>query len=154
VRHPAAEAAHRATPGSGDPEPSPAKCSKPTKVYDIELCTVVLTDEQRNQLRRTSKPIFPASYSEALNEVAESTAEILALKELAVDQWSRLRRHKSNPEVVRRNVKIIDSREADRKRWTVEALAQEDHLGERTVKRILSQREHWKHLASLQGDKI
>jgi hypothetical protein len=71
-----------------------------------------------------------------------------AIKKLEQAQLKQQRDRKSDPETIRRNVKICDLRVQDKKLWSLARLAKEFRVTKRAISLILQGEPKWRQLAA------
>lgn len=68
-----------------------------------------------------------------------------------IELGRRLKRHKSSPGIIRRNVEICDLRKQDARKWSQGRLAKKYHVTTRVIRKVLKDEEKWRKLAEQIG---
>lgn len=96
--------------------------------------------------------IVPEAVGELMLETIGKTFKFVTKQgRMLVDLANRLKRRRSDPQTIRRNVEICDLRKHDARKWTQGRLGKKYHVTTRAIRKILADEEKWRKLAAKLG---
>jgi hypothetical protein len=105
-----------------------------------------LTGDEFYKLIATLRPAEQEHFWKLVDKLLEPW--LIKAIGLAIRQFKKERDRKSDPEIIKRNVKICDLRKESRKVWTLGRLAKDHEMTRQSIQAILKAEKKWRRLAA------